>query len=245
MTDGKFAAKQIKRLAVLKWFPKGEAVKELLRALMAADTDIIAVAVINDIVDYAEECPTPAAIRRRCWELNEKRSKLTKECRLCGGFGQVTVWLLVTYSGRSLVVKHKQEILSDFDAEKAKKLGKQLRWDDGPITKENPFLGDNQQIVTGAKPCSCRNPMSTSTQVADGFNDCQRCQGCGYYGGEMGGQYDGPWKWCDCTAARAKQATDPDLVSEANAARTHLQKLDGKLIRKVGQVEREPYHGSF
>ena len=205
MIDKKLADEQIDRFSGLKWFPKVRT--ELIRAIMAAETDIIAVAVVNDLVDYSEECPSPAALRRKCYDENEKRDKVLRSCSKCGGSRSQTVWMLVTYHGRSLTVK-RIELLPNCDAEAARQLSKNLQWDDGSA--------DNQQIVTGARACECRPEDAVVAR-------CDRCQDCGYYGGRLPPHsYAGPWKWCDCIAGRERQEREPNLVDEANANREKL-----------------------
>ena len=154
------ATAELLRMKRLNFFPDPDKdksyFKELRLALECALTVEIAAQVVGDWLREALEAPKPAQLRAMTWELNEKSETRRSKCIICQGEGQVTRWVLVTYNGRSLAVK-KQEILRDFNDELAQELGAKLRWDDGPITEANPFRGDNQQIVTGAKPCACRN----------------------------------------------------------------------------------------
>lgn len=85
---------------------------------------------------------------------------------------------------------------------------------------------------------------------------CRRCQERGFYGGQIGGQFEGPWKWCSCPNAVELRDRLPDLVDTANAERDSL-------IRKFSKVREyrhkkpaglqpimavaggEDYHGEF
>jgi hypothetical protein len=158
MISSNQAMEQLERMSGMDYFPRGKdqagALKELRSAVEAAATVQIAEAAVSAMVHYAVECPKPAQLRRAIWEMNEQLEKKVKDCPLCHGSGQQTVWILTTYNGRSYTVK-KQEILAGFSPEKAAEFAKKLRYDDGPITPNNPFVGDNQEIISGARPCAC------------------------------------------------------------------------------------------
>lgn len=162
MISPKEALAQLERMSGLDFFPKGReqtaALKELRLALESAHSVRIAEAAVSDIIGYCTEAPKPAQLRRAIWEQNQKmeteivgavQSRAREHCSLCGGSGQETVWIKVTYVGHSFIVRHK-EIIPNIDSAKAKELGAQLSWINGP----GP--GDNQQLLTSARPCSCR-----------------------------------------------------------------------------------------
>jgi hypothetical protein len=153
MISPKEALAQLERMSGLDFFPKGRdqtaALKELRLALESAHSVTIAEAAVSDIIGYCTESPKPAQLRRAVWELNEQIKTKTQHCSLCGGSGQETAWILVTYVGHGLLVRRK-EIMPNMDSAKARVLGAQLPWIEGP----GP--GDNQQLVTSARPCSCR-----------------------------------------------------------------------------------------
>lgn len=96
---------------------------------------------------------------------------------------------------------------------------------------------------------------------------CKRCQDCGLYGGELYGQFAGPWKWCDCpagverrerehaeiAAGKHKHSLYPDVfidvdsVAEGNQAREKiLRRWPGaKSEKQAIQQQAEVYHGDF
>jgi hypothetical protein len=98
--------------------------------------------------------------------------------------------------------------------------------------------------VTAAKLCACRS----FGQPIKREHDCPRCQGFGFYGGEIAGQYAGPWKWCDCVYGREKREREPELVAEANTAR---EKLIRRAISKPQDFkfkslpQEESYYGEY
>ncbi|HXJ14724.1 MAG TPA: hypothetical protein VNH19_20800 [Candidatus Limnocylindrales bacterium] len=157
MIDKPTAKALATRFSGLKWYPREapEALAEICRILQTAESEIVATYVVNGWIDDHDECPTPAQLRKMIVAANNKRQKEVSHCSICDGTGQQVVWILVTYNGRSLTVK-KQEILKDFNDEKAKEFGKSLRWEDGT---DGPFMGDNQQIVTGARLCACKKGL--------------------------------------------------------------------------------------
>ena len=94
---------------------------------------------------------------------------------------------------------------------------------------------------------------------------CYHCHDHGLYGGQIGtGQFDGPWKWCDCSAGRERRARELeeiemgrgmdsmrrsprvlDSVAEANQAREKLiRKFGPKTIKRMVS-DPEAYHGEF
>ncbi len=154
------AADQLERIQGMVGFPRGrESEKyalEMRLAIQSARSEAIARQVVSDILREFKRCPAVADIYEAINEENNRGpSREQPKCELCHGAGAVTVWVLATYNGRSMKIKS-EEILRNFTHEKAQEFGKELRWDDGPITPDNPFRGDNQQIVTGAKPCMCK-----------------------------------------------------------------------------------------
>ena len=157
MISEDYAIGQLERIMGMVGFPRGKDsgsyVREMRKALASARTEAIAEQVISDILREFKRCPAVSDIWDAVSEENHRgRTEEPPKCRTYSGNRAVTVWVLVTYIGRSLTIR-KQEILKDFDHEKQQDFGANLRWDDGPVTLEHPFRGDNQQIVTAAKKC--------------------------------------------------------------------------------------------
>lgn len=74
---------------------------------------------------------------------------------------------------------------------------------------------------------------------------CSRCSDRGIYGGKLDGSYAGPWKWCDCDAAKRRDG-EPNLVDEANAARERLLALVTPKGRETQKKSPEAeYSGDF
>jgi hypothetical protein len=70
------AATEIERMSGMKFYPRGAdqepALLELCHELERADTAQIAKRVIDDVLGYETEAPTPAVIRRMVFDANEK-----------------------------------------------------------------------------------------------------------------------------------------------------------------------------
>ena len=94
------SAKQIKRMAQLKNYPREpEARKELVYALQTAATEEQAKAVIAGYVEHATSettCPFPGDIRRAVKALQEE-IRPDPLCQICGGDG----WRSITRGGYS------------------------------------------------------------------------------------------------------------------------------------------------
>lgn len=150
MISPKEAIDQLERMSGLDFFPKGRdqtaALKELRLALETARTVEIAESAVTDILACCTEAPKPSQLRKAVWEKNEQLKRKIKECPICGGSGQETVYLLITYHGPSFAVL-RQEVLPDFNAKKAKEFNSGLQSDDGG--------GNNQTVLCGARPCRC------------------------------------------------------------------------------------------
>jgi len=254
MISNAFAADQLARIMGMVGFPKGpdsdEYVKEMRKAIMGALSEAVAERVVSDILREFKRCPAVSDLYEAVSDENSRVGGIrAPKCAECGGNGAVTFWVLVTYHGRSMNVKA-METLPGFDVEKAKEFGKELRWDDGPITPENPFAGDNQQIITAAKPCRCKleGPILASSA------SCKRCDDCGHYGGDLPpSRYAGPWKWCNCATAMERKNREPNLVDEANRVRDGLLAKfpDGKIaLRRIPRMDSQElredrYFGDF
>jgi hypothetical protein len=57
------------------------------------------------------------------------------------------------------------------------------------------------------------------------MTECSRCHGHGILGGRLSGEYAGPWRWCDCLAARERMDREPGSIGTANMARDKLLSL--------------------
>lgn len=116
-----------------------------------------------------------------------------------------------------------------------------------------PLVGDIREVIDQRRSRKVIpfRPVIT-VEYTPSANYCGRCQNCGYYGGHLDGRYAGPWKWCDCQAAKLMQREEPDALDEMNAIRE-------KLIRRVASTKKpsaprvktdlkpaiEEYHGEF
>ncbi len=65
------------------------------------------------------------------------------------------------------------------------------------------------------------------------MTECTRCHGHGFYGGKLSGDYAGPWKWCDCLAAKERMDTEPGLIGTANMARDKLLALRARATKQA------------
>lgn len=114
-----------------------------------------------------------------------------------------------------------------------------------PMRGVNSFDGN---VVTGVRPCECRRTGIPITREDWG---CKRCQGHGIYGGAIGGEFRGPWKWCDCATGRARQVREPGIVREANVAREKLMRPKAprggglRPIAAIAAITEDPYHGEY
>lgn len=141
MIEKAFAKAQVARLSQLDGFPReAPAVGELVLALMVCKTDSTAMQVVTEIIDNAQggsRCPYPADIRRMVYDRQAEGEK--RKCEACGGSGWLTVYRLVTYKGKSLVIEHSEAL--DLDFEERLKFQKRLP--------------ENQAILSGAVACAC------------------------------------------------------------------------------------------
>ena len=86
---------------------------------------------------------------------------------------------------------------------------------------------------------------------------CRRCQDCGLYGGQVGtGEFDGPWKWCECRSGIDRKQKELeqvessmrqfDSVAEAFLARVKLiRRLGNKPIMAMSQAHEDVYYGEL
>lgn len=147
MIEPKVAAAQIQRLSGLNFFPKEAAAqKELRLALEPALSEAIAASVVDDWLSTATECPKPAELRRLTYDKQQDIVEQRRNCTICEGTGFVTNWYIVTYQGKSFVIKKSEKIPGSY--EEAMRLARVLA---------EPLVGsDRQQVISGAKDCTCR-----------------------------------------------------------------------------------------
>lgn len=106
------AGQEIGRLIGLDYFPSDpKAINELVVALTYAETNIIAVAVINEWLEDQSRRPTPAALRRMVADHNEARKATMREegdreqqamrpdCSRCGDHGFVGGYVGTSHDG--------------------------------------------------------------------------------------------------------------------------------------------------
>lgn len=144
-----FAKSQLKRLTHLQGFPKhSEAIADYIAALEVAKTPDRIRSVVDAFVGDAEstQCPTAAMIRRMAYDKAEADTERRRGCSLCDGTGFSTIWYIVTYQGKSFVIKKSERIPGGY--EDAMRLARVL---------SEPLAGaDRQQVITAAKDCQCR-----------------------------------------------------------------------------------------
>ncbi len=147
------AAREIERFTGLDFWPRGEenkpARKELRLAAEVAESCEILKAVVDGWVQSQTQCPKPAELRRLIYDKNSERKELLSRCRFCGGSGCITVWLLVTYKGNSLVVDKSQRIDVHSQEEANAFMAK--------LAEASTTV--NQTVLTAAEPCSCRKAV--------------------------------------------------------------------------------------
>ena len=81
-------------------------------------------------------------------------------------------------------------------------------------------LAPNQDVIGAGEACLCRKP--DGFPIAKPAVLCRRCGDDGIYGGKIGGEYAGEWKWCTCQAATARERAEPSLISLCNEIRGKL-----------------------
>lgn len=96
MIAATFALEQVRRLGQLDFYPKKDdaAIKELVKAAMTADTELILIKTVDCFVFDGGDCPKPADIFRTIARMSEKTYTLAPtKCELCGdsGFMQMRV----------------------------------------------------------------------------------------------------------------------------------------------------------
>jgi len=152
------AKNQLMRFAHLPGFPTTkEAMRDYVEALKILPQEQAITSLIDDLVNDLRtreglcRCPTAADIRRAAYERMESAETAKRACALCSGSGFLTIWKLVTYKGKSLVVEN-SEVLEGVDTEeKAKPFYEKLK----AFQRVNP-QGNNQTIMTAGKLCECR-----------------------------------------------------------------------------------------
>lgn len=205
---------QLGRLRSLNYFPAAgtDQEKELELALKSCRNEFMLAAVVNEWVQSQTERPTPADLYRLIQEHKDAADKLTQKpkCQTCSGSRWVEVWFLVTFRGNSEIVKKSERLLPESQ---------------NPIAAmafarsiENQPGSDHQTILSGAVACACQSGTVTNDI---GFL-CSRCRDFGFYGGEIGGQYAGPWRVCSCRAGEKPGVNEK--VDEANTARDKILK---------------------
>lgn len=216
---------QVRRFDGMVRYPSSpSAIADLAEALETAHSHEQAIACITGLKETTDElspCPTSSTIRKTLYDAqNAKREALAK-CIACDGTGAVIIPMLVTYRGNGFLIADRERMPGLTDTDVAAMTAGIMR------AKEEGTTGPDQMILSVAEPCACRK---FGRPIVRGSDACSRCQGHGIYGGHIGGKYDGPWKWCDCEAARHRQGLEPSLIDEANVARNKLLKLNAKRL---------------
>ena len=99
-----------------------------------------------------------------------------------------------------------------------------------------PLFGDILAIIEQRRSRKAIPFPTAPLEYTPSANHCGRCQNCGYYGGQIGGKYAGPWKWCDCQAAKLMQHEEPGALDEMDAVREKLiRRMAGS--KKPGAVQ--------
>jgi hypothetical protein len=152
------AKNQLMRFAHLPGFPvTKEAMQDYVAALKILPQEQAITSLVDDLVSDLRtreglcRCPTAADIRRAAYERLESAETAKRACPLCGGTGYVTVWMIVTYKGKSMVVES-SEVLAGVDSEeKARPYYEKLK----AFLRTNPN-GNGQLVNTAARLCECR-----------------------------------------------------------------------------------------
>src|ERR1017187_2534739 len=113
MISDSYAIGQLERIMGMVGFPRGKDsgsyVREMRKALASARTEAIAEQGISDILREFKRCPAVADIYDAVSEENNRiPAERAPYCARCGGGGVETVWILVTYIGRTLTVRKQQ-----------------------------------------------------------------------------------------------------------------------------------------
>lgn len=207
------AKKQLERLSQLVGFPNTKAAADdMLEALGSAGTIEIAMRVVWNVLDTPEgasqddrRCPTAPKLRKMIYDASTAQREYAKSCVACGGSGATSIPYLVTYEGAGMKVKEWKR-LGEFSWERASRLRGNLL--------------ENQDVVGVGEQCYCKTLGGKPIKAPDKL--CRRCGDDGLYGGHIGGQYAGPWKWCDCASSRLRREVEPGLIEESNQVREKL-----------------------
>lgn len=211
---------QVERLAGMSFFPREKAaIRELVIALKYANSMEQAELGVNEVLSSSTSdtrCPMPYDLRLIIKAIQDRHDRQPK-CSLCHGNSVISVPVLVTYKP------------GGYDVAKAVQLA---GYSQQAIVELRGKLTEGQDIISAAVPCDCKE---LGRPISPGDTLCRRCHDFGYYGGRLGGQYAGEWKWCDCAAGISKRQDDPVLVDQANAIRQKLLRIPIK-NPVVGQV---------
>lgn len=236
MIDKKRAGREILRLQSMLGYPTtGPAVEDLVEELMKSQNEEQAAGVISSFKETATtetRCPTSSDIRRALWDAQESRRKAIAKCVACDGTGSVIIPMLVTYRGAGFLIAEREPLRGSTEADIAAFTAQIIH------AKAAGVVGPDQTILTFAEPCVCRKLGRPIVRPDDA---CKRCQGCGIYGGHMGGKFAGEWKWCDCEAAENRKTLEPELINEANYWRDKNMQIgqNGKLLSGQRKAVRE------
>lgn len=74
---------------------------------------------------------------------------------------------------------------------------------------------------------------------------CPRCKDRGWRGGDIGGPYAAPYRWCECSAAAEFKFANPDWVAEANRKRDDLIRMFLKQQPAQMALADDEYRGEF
>lgn len=95
MISTKFALEQIRRMAQLDFYPRGDdvAVLELVTAAAAtAKTEALLKSAVDEFVKYSAACPKPAELTRMIFQKGEAEYQTRPTvCNQCGDSGFITV----------------------------------------------------------------------------------------------------------------------------------------------------------
>lgn len=153
MITEEFAALCVQRLVGLRGFPRHkDGQKELVRAMMAGESESTAERFTDDWVGSQAEAPRPTDIRTKLHEMRS-RTRPQDYCESCGGAGFIGEDVLVTYRGNT------------FEVAKVEGL-RRLTWEQAHDLKadlypEEPPAGFKRQAILGrAVLCACRNALA-------------------------------------------------------------------------------------
>lgn len=148
---------QLARMNKTRGYPDNRlAVQDYCAALEVMETFEGVRALMDELVRTEWiSMPSAAAVRGLIYERTKETLAKRRACEICDGSGVQTVWILVTYEGKSFIVKKSEHLREIKSQSEVNDFARRLHaW-----TNDND-VADRQQVLSAAKECRCRKELT-------------------------------------------------------------------------------------